>query len=123
LADSHAITNTGRKHTIGLRKNVRFHNGDELTSADVVASLTSWGRVASLGRLRWKDIASVEAPDAYTVVLNLKHPSSSLIAGLAETHAVIYPQSSIEAAERGELKEFIGTGPYRLVEHQPNYHV
>ena len=113
LADSHTVSDTGLRHTINLRKNVRFHNGDELTSADVVASLTRWGRVASLGKLLWKNVASVDTPDTYTVALNLRQPSSSLISGLAETHAVIYPKTSIEAADGGELKEFIGTGPYR----------
>ncbi len=123
LADSHTVSDTGLRHTINLRKNVRFHNGDELTSADVTASLTRWGRVASPGKLLWKNVASVDTPDTYTVVLNLRQPSSSLISGLAETHAVIYPKTSIEAADGGELKEFIGTGPYRLVEHHPHRHV
>src|SRR4030095_2792467 len=34
LAESHAVSDKGRRHTIMLRKGVKFHNGKEMTSAD-----------------------------------------------------------------------------------------
>jgi len=43
LAESHAVTDKGLRHTITLRKGVKFHNGKEMTSADVVPSLRRWG--------------------------------------------------------------------------------
>ena len=123
LAESHAVTDKGLRHTITLRKGVKFHNGKEMTSADVVPSLRRWGRVASIGRSLWKYVESVDAKDPYTVVISLKQPSASLIYGLSEPHAAIYPKESIEAAGEGQLKEFIGTGPYRFVEHRPDRHI
>ena len=102
---------------------MKFHNGKEMTSADVVPSLKRWGRVASVGRVLWKFVESVDAKDPYTVVISMKQPSSSLIYGLAEPHAAIYPKESIEAAGEGQLKEFIGTGPFRFVEHRPDRHI
>ena len=123
LAESHAVTDKGLRHTITLRKGVKFHNGKEMTSADVVPSLRRWGRVASIGRSLWKYVESVDAKDPYTVVISLKQPSASLIYGLSEPHAAVYPKESIEAAGEGQLKEFIGTGPYRFVEHKPDRHI
>src|SRR5262245_37668548 len=38
LAQSYTMTDGGRRYTITLRKGVKFHNGKEMTSADVVAS-------------------------------------------------------------------------------------
>src|SRR5947209_20370644 len=38
LADTHAVTDSGLRHTITLRKGVKFHNGKELTATDIVAS-------------------------------------------------------------------------------------
>ena len=38
LAAGHTVSDGGRRYTIALRKGVRFHNGKEVTSADVVAS-------------------------------------------------------------------------------------
>ena len=48
LAESHTVTDGARRYTITLRKNVKFHNGKEMTSADVVPSLQRWGKVHSL---------------------------------------------------------------------------
>jgi hypothetical protein len=123
LAESHAVSDKGLRHTITLRKGVKFHNGKEMTSADVVPSLRRWGRVASVGRTLWKYVEAVEAKDPYTVVVSMKQPSASLIYGLSEPHAAIYPKESIEAAGEGQLKEFIGTGPFRFVEHRPDRHI
>jgi peptide/nickel transport system substrate-binding protein len=123
LAEFHAILDGGIRHKLTLREGVRFHNGKSMTSADVVASLTRWGRVGSLGRLLWKNVTSLEAEDPCTVVLHLRRPSASLIFGLAEDRAAIYPKESVEAAGDGELTEFIGTGPYRLVEYRRDRHI
>ena len=123
LADTHRITDGGRRVTITLRRGVKFHNGKEMTSADVVPSLRRWGQVASLGRTLWANVESIEAKDPYTVGLALKAPSASLIFGLAEPHAAIYPKEVIEAAGDGPLKDYTGTGPYRFVEHRPDRHI
>jgi peptide/nickel transport system substrate-binding protein len=123
LAEAHRIGNRGLLHTITLRKGVKFHNGKELTAADVVASLKRWGQVASLGRVLWPDVESIEATDPYTVAIQLKQPSASLVYGLAETSAVIHPRDVVEGVGPGQLKELIGTGPYRFVEHKPDRHI
>ena len=54
LAEGHTVTDGGRQYTITLRKGVRFHNGKEMTAADVVPSLNRWGRGAGLvGKALW----------------------------------------------------------------------
>jgi peptide/nickel transport system substrate-binding protein len=63
LAESHAVGDSGRRHTIALRRGVRFHNGKEMTAADVVPSLKRWGQVASVGKGFWKNVESIEAKD------------------------------------------------------------
>ncbi|HSC20383.1 MAG TPA: cytochrome c-type biogenesis protein CcmH, partial [Solirubrobacterales bacterium] len=37
--------------------------------------------------------------------------------------AAIHPKEIIAAAGDGQIKEFIGTGPYRFVEHRPDRHI
>ncbi len=124
LAEAHAVSDRGLRHTITLRKGVKFHNGKEMTAADVVASLKRWGSVASVGKVLWPNVESIEAKDPYTVVLHLKQPSGSLIYGLAEPSAVILTREVAEAsAGPNQVKEFIGTGPYRFVEHRADRHI
>ena len=125
LAEGHAIADSGRRYTIALRKGVRFHNGKEMTSADVVASLQHWSKLATPGKAIWKNVEALEAKDPYTVVIYLKEPSGSLLFALASPNngAAIYPKEVVAAAGDGAVKEYIGTGPYRFVEHKPDRHV
>ena len=123
LAEGYTVDNKGLRYTVTLRKGVKFHNGKEMTSADVVPSLKRWAQLASVGKVLAKSIEAIEAKDASTVVIHLKQPSGSLIYGLSEPHASIYPKETIEAAGAGTLKDFIGTGPYRFVEHKPDRHI
>jgi peptide/nickel transport system substrate-binding protein len=125
LAEGHTVTDGGRQYTIMLRRGVRFHNGKEMTSIDVVASLNRWGRMAIVGKALWKSVEGVDVKGSYEVVIHLKEPSGVLLNGLAVARngAFISPKEVIDAAGDRELKQFIGTGPFRFVEHKPDRHV
>lgn len=114
-----------KRYVIRLRRGVRFHNGKELTAADVVASLQRWGKLSSPGKALFKTVEAIEARDPATVEIRLKEPSAGLTTILAQvgSAAVIYPKEVLDAAGDGPLKEFVGTGPFRFVEHRPDRHV
>ena len=54
LAEGVTISKDGLVYTFKLRQGVKFHNGKEMTSEDVVASLARWGKQSVLrqGALR-----------------------------------------------------------------------
>src|SRR5205814_9407497 len=123
--ESHTVTDNGRTYVFRRRRGVKFHNGKELTAADVVASLKRWGRLATPGKQLWKNVEGVEAKDASAVAMYVKDTSGALLMGLARPNngAVIYPKEIVDAAGDNQVKEYIGTGPYRFVEHKPDRHV
>jgi peptide/nickel transport system substrate-binding protein len=125
LAESHEVLDGAKRYVIKLRSDVKFHNGKPLTSADVVASLRRWGAVASTGKSVFKNVEAVEAKTPTSVEIRLKEPSGSLLTVLAQVDsaAVIYPKEVIDASGEGPLKEFIGTGPFKFVEHKPDRHI
>jgi peptide/nickel transport system substrate-binding protein len=125
LAEGYTVADGGRRYTIKLRQGVRFHNGKEMTSADVVPSLRRWGKLATPGKAVFKGVEAVEAKGPYEVVIHLKEPSAVLLDGLARPNnaAAIYPKEVIDAAGEAQVREFIGTGPYRFVEHKPDRHI
>ncbi|MGH7354845.1 MAG: ABC transporter substrate-binding protein [Candidatus Rokuibacteriota bacterium] len=125
LVESHAVSDRGRTYTFTLRRGVKFHNGREMTSADVVPSLKRWGRLATPGKQLWRSVEGVEARGPYTVVMYLKEPSAVVLMGLARPNngAVVMPREIVEAAGDNPVKEYVGTGPYRFVEHKPDRHV
>jgi peptide/nickel transport system substrate-binding protein len=125
LVDGHTVGDSGRTYTFRLRHGVKFHNGKELTAADVVASLKRWGKLATPGKQLWRNVEGLEAKDPYTVAMYLKEPSGALLMGLARPNngAVVYPREIVDAAGDNPVKEYVGTGPYRFVEHRPDRHV
>ncbi len=125
LAEGYEALDGARRYAIRLRKDVKFHNGKALTSADVVASLRRWGTTATTGKAVFKNVEAVEAKGPLAIEIRLKEPSGSLLTVLAQVDsaAVIYPKEVIEASGEGQLKEFVGTGPFKFVEHKPDRHI
>lgn len=120
LAESYDVSEDGLTHTFKLRQGVPFHNGDEMTSADVLACLERWGQISGVGKLLMAATEELTAPDDYTIQFLTSKPYGTILIALCNnTQAcVIYPKSVIDAAGTDPLTEFIGTGPYKFVEHQ-----
>src|SRR5260370_21329715 len=96
LAESYTMIPDGRRYTIVLRKGVRFHNGKEMTSADVVASLNRWGKVATTGKAVWRAVGAGPAKDPDTVVIHLKEPSGPpLVPPGSPPHAGLSPPPGV----------------------------
>ena len=125
LAEGHDVLDGGKRYVIRLRKDVKFHSGKPLTSADVVASLRRWGATAAVGKTVFKNVEGLEAKGPTVVEVRLKEPSVTLPTILAQldSAAVIYSKEVIDASGEGPLKEFVGTGPFRFVEHKPDRHI
>ncbi len=116
-----AISKDGLVYTIPLRKGVKFHNGKEMTSDDVVASLKRWMEMAPRGKAVAKEVKSLEAKGPYAVVITLNRPYAPLPAhfALPSGFAVIMAKDSIA----NPLTQFIGTGPYMFKERKPDQYV
>jgi peptide/nickel transport system substrate-binding protein len=125
LAESYTESPDGLTYTFKLRHNVPFHNGKEMTAEDVVASLARWGKVSPRGTSVYKDVESTTAADRYTVVMKLKAPFAPLLSFIALPNgaAAIMPKDIADATGAGNLKQYIGTGPYRFVEWAPDRYV
>jgi peptide/nickel transport system substrate-binding protein len=125
LAQSFKTDDQGLRWVITLRKGVLFHNGQEMTSDDVIASLYRWGRMTSGGRTLFQNLSNLEAPDRYSIAIRLKKPMSIVtsLLSIRPGFAAIYPKSVIDAAGDGQLKEYIGTGPYKFGEWKRNQYI
>ena len=106
------MSDDGLALTMELREGVKFHDGSDFDSADVVYTFE---RVLdpefdSPNRAFLKSVESVEALGSHTVRLNLSKPDADLPIALTEWKMVMIPEGSGDTiAETG-----IGTGPFRL---------
>jgi peptide/nickel transport system substrate-binding protein len=110
----------GKTITIALRQGVLFHDGRTMTPADVVASLARWARVSPRGKLAGAVIESIEPLGDDAVQIRMSTPFAPLLTLLATNNAaaVIMPAELNDTDE--PVTEFIGTGPYRLLERRPD---
>src|SRR5690625_2439322 len=119
LATGYEVSDNGLTYTVSIREGVKFHNGRDMTAADVVWSLERIldPETASPQASRFAEVAAAEATDDYTVVFTLSRPFAPFISNLS--NLTVVPQEAV--AEFGDLQQnAIGTGPFRLVEHVPD---
>src|SRR5688572_1006336 len=88
------VSRDGLTYTIKLRQGIKFHNGKEMTSADVLASLTRWGKRSTYGKALYAQVADVRTVDPLTVEIKLKEKSAIVVVSLAipNNFAAIYPK-------------------------------
>jgi peptide/nickel transport system substrate-binding protein len=105
-----------------LRENVTFSDGTPFTADDVVFSLKRGLTIEGLRTYRGylKDIETVEAKDAHTVIIKTRAPTSLLpwnltSIGMVSAKAV---QGATDADFNGG-RAAVGTGPYRWIKWTP----
>jgi peptide/nickel transport system substrate-binding protein len=122
LATNWDISPDGKTYTFHLRQGVKFHNGRELTSADVKYT---YERIldpttASIAQSFFAPIDHVDAPDSYTVVVVLKEANTPFLANTAATWAGIVAKEIVDANNGSLNKVDAGSGPFMLQEWTPD---
>jgi len=121
--DKWTVSRDGLTYTFKIRKGIKFHDGSDLTSKDVKATYDKIifppEGVASARQASYGVVKSIEAPDPYTVVFQLKQISASFIANLASPWNFIYKADILAKDPRWYEKNVMGSGPFVFGEHVP----
>src|SRR3954454_23755818 len=111
-------------YTFTLRDGLKWHDGTDVTAEDCVASLKRWGRNDGMGQKLMDFTASLDAPDAKTIVLKLKEPYGLVLESIGKPSSLVpfmMPKRLAETAPGQQIPEQIGSGPFKFVkaEFQP----
>ncbi len=120
VATDYTLSDDKKQYTIHLRRDVRWHDGQSLTAADVVFTIRSIQTI-DYGSPLQSSFQGVEVKkvDDYTVVFILKQPYATflnnLTVGIAPQHVWenIAPKNAALAEQ--ELKP-VGSGPFQFTE-------
>jgi oligopeptide transport system substrate-binding protein len=128
LAESWTVSDDGRTYTFRLRDGLRFSDGSPLTANDVARS---WLRIldpatggtapdvlsvihGARERLTGspEEEVGIQAPDATTLVVELRHAASYFPAIAATPTAFVVPPTADSSQDWQTVDGFIGSGPY-----------
>ena len=111
LAESWEISADGLVYTFKIRSGVKFHDGTDMDSADVVYSMKINAKSPN-SKLSAPHayVASVTAPDASTVVITLTQPSSTYLKNLGMSAGYVVPENWLDSPDL--TLKVMGTGPF-----------
>ncbi len=122
LAERWEVSADARVYTFHLRRDVRWHDGEPLTSDDV---RFSFERVLLEYHARTRGalagaLAGIDTPDDHTVVFRFHEPYAALLQQLNVTEAPILPRHVYEVDDISTAAvnlRPVGSGPFRFVEY------
>jgi ABC-type transport system substrate-binding protein len=118
LAERFDVSPDGKRYTFVLRKGVKFHNGREMTSADIKANFE---RVRDKVKGGWltgamKLISDMKTSDAHTLEVTLSESYAPFLSLISELW-IVAPESQ---GWEETIRQPIGTGPFTFGKWQPN---
>ncbi|MEQ9639498.1 MAG: ABC transporter substrate-binding protein [Alphaproteobacteria bacterium] len=113
LAKSWTLADDGKTYTFKLHEGVKFHDGTALDSGDVKFTFERSAAEDSANKRKkyFTNMASIETPDATTVVITLKEPRPTFLFNMGEANSVILAPESVET----DATNPVGTGPFKFV--------
>ena len=120
LAESVDVAPDGLTYTFKLHQGVLFHDGTEMTSADVKYTFDYYRNPDNASTIinEFRNVGSIDTPDDYTVVINMDAVNASFLTDGAEC-PIVHSAYHAEVGEEVYRQNPIGTGPFKLVEFDP----
>ncbi len=115
-----AISGDGSVYTFTIRDGLTFHDGSQVTSADVLASIDRYNRASSAAAffgIIMAQVDQMEEVDDRVFRITFKRPVPTLLNGLAASSGRVphvMPKRLAETDHKESVTEYIGTGPYML---------
>ncbi|HEV2358978.1 MAG TPA: ABC transporter substrate-binding protein [bacterium] len=133
LAEQWTVSRNGRVYTFRLKRGVQFASGNEVTANDVVWSFQRLKNLKDNPSFLADSIAVIDAPDKYTVAINLRTPDITFLSRLTAPQFSVLDSKTVAAhggtdgsdAAKGDTAtpwlnaHSAGSGPWMLTSYSP----
>ncbi|MSP87435.1 MAG: ABC transporter substrate-binding protein [Alphaproteobacteria bacterium] len=121
MADSWTVSADKLTYTFTLRDGLKFHDGQAVRPADVIASIKRWGARDVIGQTLIERTASMEAIDAKSFKIVLKQTFALTLEALAKPSSntpFIMPERIANTSPNEQIKDATGSGPFKFVANE-----
>ena len=128
MVDKWSVSANKMRWSFTLRDGLKFHDGQPVTAEDCVVSIKRWGARDTIGRLLMASVGKLAPVDRKTFSLDLEQPFGLVLEAIGKPSSnvpFIMPARLAATDPNEQVKESIGSGPYRFVkdEWQPGNRV
>ena len=127
LAETWEVSEDGKTVTFNLRKGVKWHDGEDFTSADVQFTVMDvLKQVHPRGPNSFKEVTSIDTPDEHTAVFNLANPAPYMMRALGSYESPMVPKHLLEGQDIRSAdiaNKPVGTGPFTFTEWKKGQYI
>jgi peptide/nickel transport system substrate-binding protein len=128
MVDRTTVSLDGMKFTFTLREDLRWHDGQSVTSEDCVESLKRWGKKDRFGQLLMAHTGKIAPVDKKTFTLELAGRFGPVLDALGKPSSNVpfmMPARIASTPPDEQIKEIVGSGPFKFAsdEWQPGEQV
>ncbi|CAN5468632.1 ABC transporter substrate-binding protein [soil metagenome] len=118
MVDKYVVDSTGTRHSFTLRPFLKFHDGSDVTTKDILASLNRWMKRSPVGIKLAANMKEMKAVDAKTFTMELKEPfrQMGLVLSTGTTNFPVMMREKEALTDPGKpVTEMVGSGPFKFV--------
>lgn len=122
MVDTYRLSPDKLTYTFTLRDGLKWHDGNPVRSADVVASLKRWAVKDAAGQKLMDRTVSLEAVNDKTFVLKLKEPYGLTIRALGKEYSyvpfILPERYAVQDPSKPFEGDVIGSGPFMFAANE-----
>lgn len=121
MVGDYSLSDDGLTWTFTLRDGLKWHDGDPVTTADIIPSIERWGKRDGAGQKLMDFTEAMTAVDDKTFTLKLKEPYGFVLDSLGKISSNTPFMMKKEHAETDaftQVTDIVGSGPFKFVQDE-----
>jgi len=121
MVGAYSLSDDGLTWTFTLRDGLKWHDGDPVTTADIIPSIQRWGKRDGMGQKLMDFTESMTAVNDKTFTLKLKEPYGLVLDSLGKISSntpFMMKKKYAETDAFTQVTEIVGSGPFKFVQEE-----
>ncbi len=121
MIGEYSLSDDGLTWTFTLRDGLKWHDGDPVTTADIIPSIQRWGKRDGMGQKLMDFTEAMTAVDDKTFTLKLKEPYGLVLDSLGKISSNTPFMMKEEHAKTDaftQVTDIVGSGPFKFVQDE-----